>query len=281
MARVLRALCLAVAGLPAATAAHADLASFSRHLANDFSTQAGYPFRLASQSPVRFSLGVAGIAALFATDPLTRDALASPSFVSDNGLRGPAEQISAIPSARNTVALVAGIGAIGLIANSPRERETSVMLTEAIVTSGVWTGALKLTAGRQRPRETDEYAADWSGPGAIFDDDNGGVHSFLSFPSGHTSGTFAVATVLAHQYPAHGVVPVLAYGGAAAMGYSRIVLGAHWLSDVAVGALLGYGCASQVIHAHENRDGGDAHNEWHLGIDFQDGHRGVSLTRRF
>ena len=91
MARALRVLCLALAALPVAGAAHVDLASFSRHLADDFSTQATYPYRLATQNPMHFSLGVVGIAALFATDPMTRSALAPPSFVSDYGLRGPAD----------------------------------------------------------------------------------------------------------------------------------------------------------------------------------------------
>ena len=277
----LQAVCLVcVLAAIAPVAADAGLLSFARTLGNDFSAQAGYPFRLASSDPARFSAGLVGIAALVITDPMTRDALASPSFVSDNGLREPAMWISDLPSARNTAALVAGMGVIGLVARSPRERETSVMLTEAIITTGVWTAALKWSAGRERPREAHEYAGDWAGPGAFADDDGIAGRGFLSFPSGHTSGTFAVATVLAHQYPTHGIVPVIAYGTAAAMGYSRIVLGAHWLSDVAVGALLGYGCASQVISAHKDRARGDE-GEWHFGVDFQNGHRGVAFSRQF
>jgi len=277
----LRAACLAcaLAGLAPGSAC-ADLASFAGRLAGEFSAQAGYPFQLARNDPARFSLGLAGIAALVVLDPMTRDALASPSFIADNGLHEPARWISDLPTARNTVALVAGIGLVGLVTDSARERQTSMMLTEAIITSGVWTGALKWAAGRERPREAHEYAGDWAGPGAFADDDGIPGRGFLSFPSGHTSSAFAVATVFAHQYPSHGIVPVLAYGSATAMGYSRIVLGAHWLSDVAVGALLGVGCARQVISTH---DGGEPRDgrEWHLGVDFHDGRRGVTLSRNF
>jgi membrane-associated phospholipid phosphatase len=266
----------ALAPLPA----RAGVVSFARTLGNDFATQAGYPFRLAANDPARFSVGLAGIAALVITDPMTRDAVASPSFVAQVGLHDPAQWVSDLPSARNTAVLVGGIGLVGFVTGSARERETSVMLTEAIITSGVWTAALKWTAGRERPREAHEYAGDWAGPGALADDDQIPGRGFLSFPSGHTSGTFAVATVLAHQYPAYGIVPVLAYGTAAAMGYSRIVLGAHWLSDVAVGALLGHGCANQIVSRHEQRTQSDD-TQWHLGVDFDNGHRGVSFSRRF
>ena len=281
MAKRFRASCVAcLLATIAPSLARAGLVSFASRLGGEFSAQAAYPFHLAARDPARFSLGLAGIAALVISDPATRDVLASPSFIADNGLHEPARWMSDLPSARNTVALVAGFGLVGLVADSPRERETSAMLTEAIITSGVWTAALKWTAGRERPRESHEYTGDWAGPGAMADDDNIPGRGFKSFPSGHTSGSFALATVLAHQYPAHGVVPVLAYGAATAMGYSRIVLGAHWLSDVAVGALLGYGCARQVISAH---DGGGPRDEreWHLGVDFEDGRRGVIFSRNF
>jgi len=126
-------------------------------------------------------------------------------------------------------------------------------LAEALVTSGLWTSALKYVAGRERPRELHEESADWTGPGGVFGDD-GAPRRYASFPSGHATGIWAVATVLAHQYPTYHVVPTLAYGSAVAISYSRMVVKAHFLSDVVVGGLIGYGCARQVIGAHE-RDG--------------------------
>ncbi len=58
-----------------------------------------------------------------------------------------------------------------------------------------------------------------------------------SFPSGHTAGAFAAATVIARE---HGrVAGAVAYSAAAAAGYARIANNKHYLSDVVAGAILG------------------------------------------
>lgn len=62
-----------------------------------------------------------------------------------------------------------------------------------------------------------------------------------SFPSGHTASAAAFASGVAIESPALAVavVPI-----AAAVGYSRLHVGAHWLSDVVGGALIGVGVAA-------------------------------------
>jgi len=62
----------------------------------------------------------------------------------------------------------------------------------------------------------------------------------LSFPSGHTSNAFMMATVLFHEFKE--TKPVLAYSGfvfASATGALRVMNNAHWVSDVLVGAGIG------------------------------------------
>jgi membrane-associated phospholipid phosphatase len=61
-----------------------------------------------------------------------------------------------------------------------------------------------------------------------------------SFPSGHTIAAFSVATIIARRYGNHRWVPYAAYGMAAAVGFSRLTLSAHFFSDVFVGGALGY-----------------------------------------
>jgi len=63
-----------------------------------------------------------------------------------------------------------------------------------------------------------------------------------SFPSGHTSSTFATAMALSMAYPKWFVI-VPAYLWAGSVSYSRMYLGVHYPSDVAGGAVLGVGSA--------------------------------------
>jgi membrane-associated phospholipid phosphatase len=61
-----------------------------------------------------------------------------------------------------------------------------------------------------------------------------------SFPSGHTSSTFASAAVLQRHYGWKAGLP--AYGIAAYVGSSRVAENKHYLSDVIVGAAIGVVC---------------------------------------
>lgn len=67
-----------------------------------------------------------------------------------------------------------------------------------------------------------------------------GGGNFHSFPSGHTSNTFASATVLFQEFK--DTAPILAYSGyfvGGAVGTLRVTNNRHWVSDVLVGAGIG------------------------------------------
>ncbi len=65
-------------------------------------------------------------------------------------------------------------------------------------------------------------------------------YAYASFPSGHATTAFAAAVILAAWHPRRAGTFL---GVAALVGLSRIVLGAHFPSDVLAGALLGSGTA--------------------------------------
>lgn len=62
----------------------------------------------------------------------------------------------------------------------------------------------------------------------------------FSFPSGHTSAAFLMATLLQYLLPGAGWI---LYPWACTVGMSRVLLGVHFPTDTVAGALLGYSIA--------------------------------------
>ena len=68
-----------------------------------------------------------------------------------------------------------------------------------------------------------------------------------SFPSGHTSASFAAATAI---YIINKKWGIIAYIFAAVMGFSRLYLGVHFPTDVLAGAVVGAAAAGIVIRIY-------------------------------
>lgn len=96
----------------------------------------------------------------------------------------------------------------------------------ALVASGVTT-ALKYTIGRTRPSR--------DGDSDHFQPFGGAT----SFPSGHTTLAFAMATVIADETHDSWSDP-LVYAAATVTAYARVNDDRHWVSDVFAGALVGH-----------------------------------------
>jgi len=115
--------------------------------------------------------------------------------------------------------------------DKPRLLHTGVRMIAAVAVADLSKRMIKKLVTRSRPHQ-------------LLDEDNyernsGGSHekSLQSFPSGHAAGTVAVARAISRSYPRAGKA---AMAGAALVGLSRLLKGAHWPMDVAVGALLGW-----------------------------------------
>jgi undecaprenyl-diphosphatase len=66
----------------------------------------------------------------------------------------------------------------------------------------------------------------------------------FSFPSGHTAAAFLMATLISFYYPPFSL---LAYGVASVIGFSRVLLGVHFPSDILAGASLGTLCTVLAV----------------------------------
>jgi hypothetical protein len=154
------------------------------------------------------------------------------------------------------------VGAIGLVSaafNNQKGVQTSLLASQAMITSGIWIQLIKQIAGRERPMAAYTNSmlegGKWHGPFAGYTQgfSRRKPKSFYdAFASGHTATAFSVATVFASQYNDTWVVPVFSYSLATLVGISRLTEHEHWSSDVFVGALIGYLCGKQVV-AHFNK----------------------------
>lgn len=132
---------------------------------------------------------------------------------------------------------------IGWAFGDDRSKRTALLSLESLALSGLFTAGLKGAFHRHRPDTGKDYDT-FDGPGFSTDADE------LSFPSGHTTSAFSVATVLATEYRETPLVAVAAYGAATLAGLSRINDDEHWASDVFAGAAIGYFTAKAIMSRH-------------------------------
>jgi membrane-associated phospholipid phosphatase len=116
-------------------------------------------------------------------------------------------------------------------------QRTALLAGEAVADAEILTTVLKDATGRVRPAAIPakgNFSDSW------FESSGSRLRGAGSFPSGHTIAAFSIATVIARRYGNHRWVPYTAYGMAALVGFSRLSLSAHFLSDVFMGGALGY-----------------------------------------
>lgn len=111
-------------------------------------------------------------------------------------------------------------------------------LAASIIASGIVTPTIKFITGRARPRENLGIAA--------FHPFSLGYSSNSSFPSGHTTQAFAVASVIASHYD-ETWVSYSSYTVASLVGVARMYHDAHFASDVVTGALIGTLVGKSVV----------------------------------
>ena len=127
-----------------------------------------------------------------------------------------------------TAAAAGGIYLTGLFTHDEHAQRTGVLSAEAAIDSFLLYGSMKLIFNRQRP-----YMG--TGEGKFFY----GNFSNGSFPSGHSTFAWTLASVVAHEYP-QWPVQLAMYGMATAVSTTRVTGGQHFPSDVFFGSTMGF-----------------------------------------
>ncbi len=124
---------------------------------------------------------------------------------------------------------------IGRIRKNSKMQHTALFAGEAMADAAIVQTALKDATMRVRPIRypSSGWFATSSSPTSY-------IRGNGSFPSGHSIEAFSVATIIARRYGNHRWVPYAAYGLASLVGFSRLTLNVHFLSDVFMGGALGY-----------------------------------------
>jgi hypothetical protein len=133
-----------------------------------------------------------------------------------------------------------GIYIYGAKSEHRHARETGTLALETLINTFIIYTPMQLIAGRQRPDEGNNH-------GDFF------KHHALntSFPGGHAMFTWAMASVLADEYPKPWA-RALSYGAAFTVTFTRFMARDHWSSDMFIGTGLGLAIAERTFHARCN-----------------------------
>lgn len=140
------------------------------------------------------------------------------------------------------IPLVAGSYFMGAVMDNGKLKQIGLIAIPVALATQLTTEIFKKTFKRTRPNGTDS-------PYDFFEDG-------YSFFSGHTSGAFSLATVIAEVYKDHPVVPYLAYGVATLTAYARMHDQKHWATDVLAGAVAGHLITKIMMRTFENSESG-------------------------
>jgi membrane-associated phospholipid phosphatase len=142
------------------------------------------------------------------------------------------------------LAALAGTGAVlffdGHFVKNEHASETGRLAAEAAVDGLIFNVAVQEITRRQRPFAPTHGGEFFTSQGR-------------AFPSTHAIASFAIATVIAHEYPGT-LTKIFAYGGALGVSTARVFGRDHSPSDVLVGGAAGVLIGTYVYSRHHNRE---------------------------
>jgi membrane-associated phospholipid phosphatase len=218
-------------------------------LMSDLKQEFTKPFHMSRKNWLQFGAYAAGLTALtFADEPI--QVFANKLRLRNPGLARVSSFITNFGGPYEGYTLL-GFEAYGLIFKSQKVKTTVLLGTQAYLTAGALESVIKYLSGRTRPSfygETSEAEPRFLGPFSKTARDLNGNRVYSSFPSGHATVSFAVATVFAKEYHKAKIVPILAYSASTLIALSRLTENKHWFTDIVLGSTIGYLAGSNVVN---------------------------------
>ena len=172
--------------------------------------------------------------------------------------------------AQYSAVVLGGFYLEGALFDNPKARAVAQDgLASTVIASGIISPTLKLVFGRSRHEQS-------QGP---HDFDEFNPH-YTSFPSGHTTQAFALASVIAAHYESPWV-KAAAFGTASLVGYARIQRNKHWGTDVAAGAVIGTLVGNSVVRFNQSHRAYHGHPRISLAPFYDGDVVGIVASRSF
>jgi len=172
--------------------------------------------------------------------------IAAASLASDTHISAGLAHSTSLASKSNTfsnsgiaafVGISGGLYLLGKMTHDGHKREAGILSGEAAVDAVGATTALQYAFGRERPASGNSAGEFW--------------RKGTSFPSDHATAAWAVASVVAHEYPGP-LTKFFVYGLASAVSLSRVTGEKHFPTDVLVGSAIGWLVGQHVYRAHHD-----------------------------
>jgi membrane-associated phospholipid phosphatase len=197
--------------------------------------------------------GFAGLTvAMFPIDKSVARRLQNPSVQANRFIENASTDLRLMADPGGAIIGISLYG-VGRLARWRNVADFGLHVTEALSVAGLTTVILRGVAGRSRPFVVGDSTPRDFRFGRGFDN-----HDFQSFPSGHATSAFALASTVTSEsqrwWPHQTwIVGPLVYGAAALSGFGRMYNDRHWASDIVSGAAIGTFAGIKVVrysHGH-------------------------------
>ena len=158
--------------------------------------------------------------------PTSFDAATITSGLQLNRTNGSNHSLAKFASGTGNILFLSVGTLLPLVEDGADGKQHSIRTADALIVSTLVTEGLKQVVHKKRPDGSD----------------------YKSFPSGHATAAFAVATMQAHYHPKQAI---FWYAGASAISASRVTLRRHYTVDVLAGAAIGF--ATARLEVGQNR----------------------------